>query len=207
MEKVKDKEAIIIIILFVLLVSVLLIVCLNVLIIKDNGNVENGKTKENINTNYINLLNVEEINSLKTKISLHTSIEDYNRYLNNTNGGEVTPFGYKYTIKRESFKIDKVQVDCEIILEEGKQFIKLPYWFANYFNVEEKLQLDSLYSINMNTCLLELIDIDVEKQEEFDIWHIKEYKIYESEKTKKDYKTMCLYKYIDKTIIDSIPVN
>jgi len=207
MKKIKDKEAMIIIILFLLLVSALLIVCLNVLITKDNGNVENGKTKENINTNYINLLNVEEINSLKTKISLHTSIEDYNRYLNNTNGGEVTPFVYNYTIKKESFKIDKVQVDCEIILEEGKQFIKLPSWFVNYFDIKQRIQLDRLYSINMNSCLLELIDIDVEKQEGFDIRHIKKYKIYESEKTKKDYKTMCLYKYIDKTIIDSIRVN
>lgn len=150
------------------------------------------------------LKNPNDIKELKTTNSINTDIQIYKDRFNN--GIPNSSNNYDYTIKDEDFSIASVLVDCELIKENNIQYIKLPYWFTRYFEISEKIQLDKKYDTNTNNCILELVNVYVERQDEYDIWKIESFNIYEQEKAQIDYQIKCIGEYFNKTIkTDSIP--
>ena len=164
-------------------------------------NQENDGENQVVEKKYFNILNSQEITEFKTKKTLNEELPHFKNRFNN-----VANAGYVYTIKTSSFKIDNVQVDCKIIEENNIQYIKLPFWFTRYFETPEKIQLDKKYDINMETCILELTNINVEKNDEYDVWDVQSYSIYEQEETKVDFEVKCIGQYFDKKHRTDIPL-
>lgn len=170
----------------------------------EQGEDTQGNVEINEKLNYY-LKNPKEIYELKTTLALNSSIQIYENRYNNTNIPN-SPIKYDYTIKEGNFNIDKVLINCELMEENNIQYIKLPYWFRNCFEISEKLQLDKKYNLNNKDCILELNNIDVERYNEYDIWKIETYNIYEKEEIQIDYEAKCIGEYFEKEVrTDSVP--